>query len=171
MWRLTGFNLNSGIKTVVSHRVQLSSFRLCRGSVDKNQIVCERNVASLQNDAACASTATLHSVTPSSHWPHLSHLAGVMLFYYVVNPCDFGVRLRLCPSCRYPFASTVSCFKSVSYYFWLCCAAYRSPLHRVFYFENWLDPQCQRAVWLPVWLYLLCAARRRCGPLLPRRDL
>ena len=85
MWRLTGFNLNSGIKTVVSHRVQLSSFRLCRGSVDKNQIVCERNVASLQNDAACASTATLHSVTPSSHWPHLSHLAGVMLFYYVVH--------------------------------------------------------------------------------------
>lgn len=51
-------------KNIGSHRVQLGSFRLCRGSVDKNQIVRERNVASLQSDAACASTATLGSVTP-----------------------------------------------------------------------------------------------------------
>ena len=62
-------------KNVDSHRVLLGSFRLRQGSVDKNQIVRERNVASLQNDAACASTATLGSVTPWSHWPHPFYLA------------------------------------------------------------------------------------------------
>lgn len=111
----------------------------------------------------------LHAASyPTGSISEVGRHAYLMLFtcsdwvFFIVSPCFLFFFCFNCGWVGYVVLSChyLPCVYCYSYYLHYCWYLYFVMLY--FYSPNWLDALLRSAVWLPVWLYLLCAESLRC---------